>query len=87
MAQSAIIDCSTGEVQFVEAPEPDIDAAWASIREERNRLLAACDWTQLPDAPVDTAAWAVYRQELRDVTLQPDPFNLVWPQPPADTQV
>jgi hypothetical protein len=27
--------------------------------------------------------WAAYRQALRDVTLQPDPFNIVWPTPPA----
>lgn len=55
---------------------------WQSIRTERNRKLYDCDWTQLPDAPVDSAAWAVYRQELRDVTNQSDPFEIVWPTPP-----
>jgi hypothetical protein len=65
------------------APEPDADAQWAIVRAERNKLLADCDWTQLPDAPVDTAAWAVYRQALRDITTQADPFNIVWPTLPS----
>jgi len=36
------------------------------MRHHRDRLLAESDWTQLPDAPVDRAAWAKYRQALRD---------------------
>ena len=36
-------------------PAPDYDAQWAVIRTERNARLAASDWTQLPDAPVDAA--------------------------------
>jgi len=36
------------------------------MREVRNGLLADSDWTQLPDAPCDTQAWATYRQALRD---------------------
>jgi len=36
------------------------------MREIRNGLLADLDWTQLPDAPCDTQAWATYRQALRD---------------------
>lgn len=56
--------------------------SWDDIRSIRNKLLAACDWTQLPDAPVDAAVWAVYRQELRDITKQPDPSNITWPVEP-----
>lgn len=67
--------------EFV-APTPDIDAAWAEIRTKRNELLAACDWTQLPDAPVNSLPWAIYRQALRDITEQTDPFNIMWPQEP-----
>ena len=55
---------------------------WAAVRDQRNVLLAACDWTQLPDAPVDNLSWAVYRQALRDITLQVDPFALAWPVAP-----
>ena len=58
------------------------DSQWANVRADRNRRLASCDWTQLPDAPVDGVAWAAYRQELRDITNQPDPFNITWPQEP-----
>ncbi len=54
------------------------------VRETRNALLSASDWTQLPDVPLAmTQAWADYRQALRDITLQPDPFNIIWPTPPS----
>ena len=36
------------------------------MRHHRDRLLAESDWTQLPDATVDSEAWATYRQALRD---------------------
>jgi hypothetical protein len=56
----------------------------ASVRAERNRRLADSDWTQLPDAPVDQAAWAAYRQELRDVTAQTGfPWEINWPVEPS----
>ena len=64
--------------------EPDCALAWAAVKAKRNRLLSACDWTQLPDVPPPTKeAWATYRQALRDVPEQPDPFNIAWPAPPA----
>ena len=54
-----------------------------SVREQRNRLIAECDWTQVEDSPVDKAAWAVYRQELRDLTLQAGfPFDVTYPTKP-----
>jgi hypothetical protein len=54
-----------------------------AIREQRNKLLAASDWTQVADAPVDKAAWATYRQELRDISEQPGfPATVVWPTQP-----
>lgn len=55
---------------------------WERVRSDRNIRLAACDWTQLPDAPVDAAAWATYRQALRDITEQSDPFEVIWPTAP-----
>jgi hypothetical protein len=57
-----------------------VGAQWTVIRAERNRLLVDSDWTQLPDAPVDAAVWATYRQALRDITTQANPFNIVWPE-------
>jgi len=41
-----------------------------AVRAERNAKLAASDWTQVADAPVDKAAWATYRQALRDISSQ-----------------
>jgi len=37
------------------------------MRYWRNTELARTDWTQVADAPVDQAAWATYRQALRDL--------------------
>jgi hypothetical protein len=55
----------------------------AAVRDDRNKRLAECDWTQLPDSPADHEAWAAYRQELRDVTAQEGfPWDVVWPETP-----
>lgn len=53
------------------------------IRYERNKRLADSDWTQLSDSTVDKAAWAQYRQALRDVPSQQGfPTQVVWPSTP-----
>jgi len=55
-----------------------------SIRDDRNKRLADCDWTQLPDAPVDRTIWAAYREELRNVPQQEGfPWNVIWPEQPG----
>lgn len=60
------------------------DQAWADVRTKRSELLASSDWTQMPDVPAQTKqAWAGYRQELRDITKQSDPFNVEWPVKPV----
>lgn len=60
----------------------DADQAKA-IRDDRNKRLAECDWTQLSDAPVDKTAWASYRQELRDISKQTGfPWEVTWPIAP-----
>jgi hypothetical protein len=59
------------------------DARAASVRAERNNKLAASDWTQLADAPVDQVAWAAYRQALRDIPEQAGfPDDVIWPTEP-----
>jgi hypothetical protein len=60
-----------------------VDEQWGRIRIERNAKLIASDWTQVADSPLDAAAWATYRQALRDITNQTNPFNIVWPAVPA----
>lgn len=54
------------------------------IRQRRNNLLIACDWTQARDVPDSISApWAIYRQALRDVPQQPGfPTNITWPEKP-----
>lgn len=55
----------------------------AQVRSERTRKLSECDWTQLADAPVNTQAWATYRQALRDITAQAGfPWDVQWPEKP-----
>jgi hypothetical protein len=55
----------------------------ARNREVRDRLLVACDWTQVADAPIDKEAWAAYRQALRDVPNQTGfPWTITWPVAP-----
>lgn len=51
-------------------PDANNEQKWEQIKLWRNFKLAESDWTQLPDAPVDKAAWATYRQALRDLPAQ-----------------
>lgn len=55
-----------------------------SVRADRDRMLASCDWTQIADASIQNKeAWATFRQALRDVPTQTGfPFGVQWPQPP-----
>jgi hypothetical protein len=71
------IDASTSEINA------RIEAKWIEIRQIRNELLLECDWTQLGDIPNETKSiWQTYRQELRDVTSQSNPFSITWPAKP-----
>lgn len=70
--------------QWVDPRTPETE--WPLVRAKRDRLLQQSDWAALPDVPLTTekrAEWAVYRQALRDVTLQEDPFNITWPIQPS----
>lgn len=59
------------------------DVVWARLRNRRDGLLTESDWTQVADAPVDRAAWAAYRQALRDLPdTTSDPRQVVWPTAP-----
>lgn len=61
-------------------------AALGDLRVERNKRLKDSDFSQLKDAPLTpekTAEWALYRQQLRDITKVADPLNPIWPPLPA----
>ena len=87
--QEIITNAQTGEVTIRDLTPEEIAALQPKpptdkeVRNKRNKLLAECDWTQLPDAPVDQTAWAAYRQALREVTDQEGfPANVIWPIKP-----
>ena len=70
------------EAEHSFAPSPVLTED--QVRGKRDRLLSASDWTQVADAPVDQAAWAEYRQALRDVPSQDGfPHSVVWPVSPS----
>jgi len=66
---------------------PNLEWYWTQLRAERNRRLAATDWTQLADAHLSQEkkdAWAAYRQELRDLPDElTDPTQVEWPLDPT----
>lgn len=68
-------------VDQVRSPE-ELEAA---RRSQRDRLLAASDWTQLADTLADDpslkANWAHYRQQLRDLDLS----GTDWPEAPENS--
>jgi hypothetical protein len=54
-----------------------------SVRADRTKRLADSDWTQIADSTADKAAWAAYRQTLRDVPSQNNfPWSVEWPTQP-----
>ena len=66
-------------------PTDDTIILTARMRFQRDRLLAASDWTQTVDDPTGKASeWATYRQQLRDFpsTWTPGPIA-DFPNPPA----
>jgi hypothetical protein len=73
--------CCLVEVEPLTAEELQsrIDTQWQIVRTQRNQMLKDSDWTQLSDSPVSRILWAIYRQELRDITKQSDPFSIEWP--------
>jgi hypothetical protein len=55
-----------------------------SVRAERDRLIAETDYFMLQDAPTAPDGLEVYRQALRDITLQIGfPFDVQWPEKPV----
>jgi hypothetical protein len=71
------VNASESEIEY------RLENQWFVIREIRNELLSECDWTQLSDIPSETKAiWSEYRQSLRDITSQTNPFNITWPVKP-----
>ena len=74
-----ITDATTEEIN------QRIEEKWYEVRIQRNNLLSESDWTQIQDCPITGSLlddWKSYRQNLRDITSQSDPFNINWPVQP-----
>lgn len=78
----------TGDNWFVRGPnQAELDIQWAAVRTQRDSLLSLSDiyvvrsYENNVPVPQDTVE---YRQALRDVTDQPDPFFIIWPSAPAN---
>ena len=59
---------------------------WSEVRSNRDSLLSECDWTQFNDSPISGSTltdWQTYRQSLRDITNQSDPYDITWPNIPS----
>lgn len=67
-------------------PSPTASSVAVDVKIRRDELLAACDWVvarAFEQAVPVPAAWAQYRQALRDITKQPGfPMSVVWPEAP-----
>tara|TARA_R100000353_G_scaffold2409_1_gene3585 strand:- start:335 stop:772 length:438 start_codon:yes stop_codon:yes gene_type:complete len=57
-------------------------AQWADVRMERDMLLQETDWKASSDLTL-SEDWKTYRQALRDVPAQSNPFDITWPTKPS----
>tara|TARA_B000000609_G_scaffold133777_1_gene108910 strand:+ start:316 stop:585 length:270 start_codon:yes stop_codon:yes gene_type:complete len=55
---------------------------WQWVRNHRNFLLGETDWRSSSDLTLSDD-WKNYRQALRDITTQSDPYNITWPTEPS----
>ena len=66
--------------------QSDVNNKWDEIRYLRNQYLKDSDFTMLEDFPqrgTKLQDWKTYRQSLRNITSQLDPFNIIWPTKPV----
>lgn len=73
-------------IKFVGRNKTTVKAGLAKeVRLKRNKLLVDTDWTQLLDvSEARRAAYAAYRQQLRDIPSQEGfPHAVVFPEPPV----
>jgi hypothetical protein len=68
------------------ANESEIEIKWQEVRDLRKSMLEDSDIVILRSyetgVPVPESV-AIYRQALRDITLQENPFNINWPIKPV----
>ena len=75
-SQWQILDLTSVEIENLKQSE------WAAVRQKRNQILQETDWIILKAMESGEGVdndFVIYRQALRDLTRQQDPFNIVWP--------
>ena len=84
------LEFARSEAYNGEVTVEDIPMTADEARTQRDKLLAATDWTQGLDAPIDAAtreAYRAYRQALRDLPEQEGfPDTITWPELPSVTK-
>ena len=58
------------------------NSQWESIRDQRDNLLKQTDWRASSDLTLSDE-WKTYRQSLRDIKTQSDPYYITWPIIPS----
>jgi hypothetical protein len=72
------------KTQFDGDNDIPVDWIWERLRNRRNELLSQSDFRMIADAPWEKAAWATYRQALRDLPNSiTNPADAVFPSEPA----
>lgn len=80
-----LVDGEIVETEFVPDQDVVIVSQWESVRTQRNKLLQETDWIVIKhneSGDLMPEEWKIYRQNLRDITNQDDPFNIIWPSKP-----
>ena len=90
MVNGVLVAMTDAEIAEANAHKPTeaevLNEQWRYVRNKRDDLLAKTDWvvTRASETGVaETDAWKTYRQALRDVPTQSDPFNITWPTEPS----
>lgn len=78
-----LTDAEIAEFNAGKLTDAEITAQkWVGVRMERNSKLQESDWRASSDLTLSDA-WKTYRQALRDITTQADPYNITWPTEPS----
>ena len=88
--QIADWNTETSEWNIIPIPQEILDErteqGWRGIRHERSEILSQSDYMVIQAVEAGTTIasdWGTYRQALRDITNQSDPFNVTWPTKPS----
>ena len=66
--------------------EEKLKQQWYIVKAQRDQLLQQSDWrvVKASDTGIPLSQeWKNYRQALRDITTQTNPYNIIWPTPPT----